>query len=157
MADDLPQLRDIHLPVEPSWWPPAPGWWILFALSLLVLVLLARRGSGRLRRVRRDRRVIDALARLEADWRRDGDDTRFAAALSEHLRRLSRLVRADAPALSGSAWIAFLDRHGDGFADVRDALVDAPYRPAARIDAARLYALVDRHTRRVLATELADV
>ena len=28
-------LRDIHLPEAISWWPPAPGWWIL--LSLLVI------------------------------------------------------------------------------------------------------------------------
>lgn len=156
MADDLPQLRDIHLPVEPAWWPPAPGWWILLALVILVLVIFFRRRPGR-RRARRDRLVVDALARLEADWRGDRDDARFVAALSEHLRRLSRLVRADAAALTGTAWIAFLDRHGDGFADMRDALVDAPYRPAATVDAASLYALVDRHTRRVLSTELADV
>ncbi|MBP6325901.1 MAG: DUF4381 domain-containing protein, partial [Dokdonella sp.] len=27
MNADGPQLRDIHLPPDPSWWPPAPGWW----------------------------------------------------------------------------------------------------------------------------------
>ena len=30
----LAQLADIRLPGEISWWPPAPGWWILAALVL---------------------------------------------------------------------------------------------------------------------------
>ena len=32
------QLRGLHLPTEPGWWPPAPGWWIL---AVLVFVLIA--------------------------------------------------------------------------------------------------------------------
>ena len=32
------QLRDIHLPPEPSWWPPAPGWWLLALLLVIYLV-----------------------------------------------------------------------------------------------------------------------
>ncbi len=35
----LSQLRDIHLPSEPSWWPPAPGYYIVFALGLLFFAL----------------------------------------------------------------------------------------------------------------------
>ena len=31
---DLSQLRDIHLPEAVPWWPPAPGWWMLFALVI---------------------------------------------------------------------------------------------------------------------------
>jgi hypothetical protein len=158
MAQDLPQLRDIHLPAEPSWWPPAPGWWIVSALVLaLVVFAFMRWQAPRRRRARRDRLIVATLVQHAAQWRRDGDDAHFVAALSEHLRRLSRVVRADAAALTGAAWIAFLDRHGDGFAAVGDALVDAQYRPAAPVDAAALYAVVEKHTRRVLATELADV
>ena len=28
-ADSLAQLRDIQLPEPISWWPLAPGWWVL--------------------------------------------------------------------------------------------------------------------------------
>ncbi|MDP7406676.1 MAG: DUF4381 domain-containing protein, partial [SAR324 cluster bacterium] len=28
--DPLAALRDVHLPPAVSWWPPAPGWWIIF-------------------------------------------------------------------------------------------------------------------------------
>ena len=36
--DPLSQLRDIHLPEPISPWPPAPGWWILLVLSILLIV-----------------------------------------------------------------------------------------------------------------------
>lgn len=33
-SDPLAQLRDIHLPEAVSWWPLAPGWWVLGALLI---------------------------------------------------------------------------------------------------------------------------
>lgn len=30
----LSQLRDLHLPEVPGWWPPAPGWWLLAVLAI---------------------------------------------------------------------------------------------------------------------------
>ena len=40
--DPLAALRDIHLPAEPGWFPPAPGWW-LAVLDVLALAALAVR------------------------------------------------------------------------------------------------------------------
>ena len=44
------ELRDIHLPTEISWWPLAPGWWIVIGLILLGIVIsifLYRRQQAR--------------------------------------------------------------------------------------------------------------
>ncbi len=36
----LSELRDLHLPAAVSPWPPAPGWWILLALFVLLIVVV---------------------------------------------------------------------------------------------------------------------
>ena len=38
----LDQLRDIHLPEPISWWPPAPGWWILAVASCALLAWILK-------------------------------------------------------------------------------------------------------------------
>ncbi len=35
--DPLSELRDIYLPDPISWWPPAPGWWVLMVLVVATL------------------------------------------------------------------------------------------------------------------------
>ena len=40
-SDPLAQLRDIHLPEAVSWWPLAPGWWILGATLVVGIIYLS--------------------------------------------------------------------------------------------------------------------
>ena len=39
-TDPLAELRDIHLPDAISWWPLAPGWWLLITISLVAIVYI---------------------------------------------------------------------------------------------------------------------
>ncbi|HEC17036.1 MAG TPA: DUF4381 domain-containing protein [Sedimenticola sp.] len=147
-AQPLP-LRDIHLPEPVSWWPPAPGWWGLLALILLLagLLFLGRRlyRRGRLRRAARK-----ALARLQAQYREHKDNRRLAADLSILLRRiaLSQFPREDVAGLTGADWLGFLDqglakthRQGGFSNGPGRVLAQAPYRPGTAVDAGALLEL----------------
>ncbi|MFN3843217.1 MAG: DUF4381 domain-containing protein [Rehaibacterium terrae] len=128
---NLPPLRDIHLPPEPGLWPPAPGWWVLIALALIVVVALARRTLRAWRR-RRRRRVL--LTEFDATLAAARDAAEEAAALSSLLRRAARLRDPAAAALAGEAWLRFLDGDDPRRAFSQGAgraLLDAPFRPAA--------------------------
>jgi hypothetical protein len=153
------QLRDIHVPPAPPFWPLAPGWWIVGAIVVALLawigVVLWRR--ERLRR--RRRRVIDALSLLERTLATERSAAGLAR-VSVLLRRLAltRFPRERIAALSGDAWLRFLDETGgDGrFADGPGrVLADGPYRRTlpADLDIAAFGVLVrdwvDKNTRRM--------
>lgn len=141
-APDGPALRDIHLPASPSWWPPAPGWWLLVALALL----LAAGGAWLWLRARRRRRYragilgqVDALAACHA-----GDPQALAAGLHQLLRRVARLHDPAAARLRGEAWRTVLasvpvDAHTlDRLLGLESAMYrPQPYDTTATLDAVR--------------------
>lgn len=143
-------LRDIHLPGAPSLWPPAPGWWVLAALLLALLAAgalwLLRRHRARVQR----RRLLEALAALETGLASERTPEALAR-IGELLRRvaLTRHPRREVAALSGGAWLRFLDATGGGgaFANgVGRILADGPYRRRLPpdLDVGALTALVRR-------------
>lgn len=151
-----PELRDIHLPDAPAWWPPAPGWWLL-AIALLVLAAFVVRWLVRRRRVHRWRKqVLSELDRIVAVHAEAGDRTRLAADLSALLRRMARIAEPEAVALRDNDWLDFLDARLPLAADevqpfrrgIGRALVEAPWRRADDVlghyDASALIALTRR-------------
>jgi len=142
------QLRDIHLPGELPFWPPAPGWWLLAVIVVALLswgVVLAVRQY----RIQGQRaRVMAALAQLETGLDRERTPAMLAS-ISILLRRLAlmRYPRERVAPLSGAAWLAFLDDSG-GEGRFRDGpgqvLASGPYQRAvpADLDVAGLSALV---------------
>jgi len=153
MEADAPVLKDIHLPGAPGLWPPAPGWWVLGALLLVVVIFCLWKLHNNYKKARREKAIFAELRRVRADWLQHADAQRLCAELSHFLRRLSRLIEPRSAALNGGEWLAFLDRHGDGFVAHGSALTLAPYRPGLAVDVDGLYTLVERHVRSVLQKE----
>ena len=101
-------LRDIHLPAEPSGWPPAIGWWVLAAVLMVVVWYAGRWLLKRARKRRRVRLVLAELGRLERAHPLEQAKQRLTA-YSELLRRACRQFAPAALVLSGEAWLEFLD------------------------------------------------
>ena len=99
---DLSNLRDIALPPEVSLWPPAPGWWIVGVAALATMAILA---VAAIARHRRNAYRREALGQL---------DTVDPGSISTVLKRtaLAAWPREQVAALTGTAWLAFLDRTG---------------------------------------------
>ena len=97
------RLHDVHAGSAPAWWPPAPGWWVAFALVGIVLVLLAWR---RIRRRRRDAVILRLFDQAVAAA---GSPSQQVAAMSELLRRAARRKHAGADTLDGEDWLRCLD------------------------------------------------
>lgn len=126
-------IRGLHLPPEVGWWPLAPGWWVLIALSALLLVALARLIARRSRRNRARRAALKQLDLARRTYAADGDVTKLATRLSEILRRtmLAYAPRQDVAGLTGRAWVEWLDRDLDEPLFTRGAgreLLSLPYR-----------------------------
>lgn len=146
---ELP-LRDIHLPELISWWPPAPGWWLLTALTLALVVgivwwlrrRLARRRSGLFL-------ARNELQRLRTAWSEHGDPRRLTRELSTWLRRVSITLfpRREVASLTGAKWWQFLDEVAGTAvfgSEGGKLLAEAPYRASADIDVERLLLLCER-------------
>jgi hypothetical protein len=143
-----PQLRDIHLPLPPSWWPPAPGWWLLAVALLAISIFLVVYLYKKIRRRRWRKSVMAEFDRAVAVARDDG--AALATALSTFLRRLAMRTTPAAATLAGDAWLQHLDGRiaSDEFSTgVGRALIEAPYRAHAQFDAPALVALVRRTVR----------
>ena len=111
-------LQDIHLPADVSWWPPAPGWWILL-LVILATVFAVYRIVRRWRRrvvVRpackmARQELTSLLSRSGGESSGEHFNQQIARQLSALLRRLaiSLYEQEHVAGLTGSAWWRWLD------------------------------------------------
>lgn len=146
--DLLQQLRDIHLPADPVWWPPAPGWWLL-ALVVLGLTIWA---VQKLKAARR-RRAPLKLARqyyeeVYASFARgEIDGPAYLQATNELLKRLFVHGIGDDRARSANdeTWLTYLNEQSGSvsFTEGPGAqLGNQRFRPTPSADPDALHPLV---------------
>jgi hypothetical protein len=137
----LDALRDIVVPPPVSWWPLAPGWWVLL-LAIAVIAALVIRRAVRNRRANAYRRA--ALAQLR------GADS--PAEVNTILKRtaLAAFPRAGVARLAGPAWSDWLRETGgaDLDSEIADSLAMSSFHAQDRTDLAAVKAFAGRWIRR---------
>ena len=108
---DIP-LRPLHLPNPISWWPLASGWWIIIALSILIICLLCFRIRQKYKYNAPKRSALRVLKKIEVDYQLNKDHLAFIRKISELLRRtmLAYEPRCEIAGLTGDDWMKRLDQ-----------------------------------------------
>ncbi|MCM1323142.1 MAG: DUF4381 domain-containing protein [Acetobacter sp.] len=120
--NNLPEIRDIHIPDDVSIFPLAYGWWIILAILLLSLCCfwIIRKAI----KTSRKHYALKTLANISSD-------TPISAAIkiSELLKRICASKYKNALALYGEEWLMFLNQHSDTKLDGKAAnlLIYAPF------------------------------
>ena len=150
---ELP-LRDIHLPPAVSWFPPAPGWWLLLA-SLILTIIACVWWLRRYRRGNYRRLALRQLQQLEQQYQQHSDDRQLLQGLSRLLRQAAQLhyPGSACAGLVGNEWLQFLDQPlgGNDFSQgCGQPLAVGPYQAESpELDGSALLALGRRWLRRL--------
>ena len=136
----LQQLRDVHLPADVGWWPPAIGWWLLALILGWLLYRLARYWLAQYRQSRYKKQALLELDTYLLAWQQDDQDSAYLQAANGLLRRVC-LHLQDGQKLSaqiGQQWADNLNRYSKAQLDPESilALTHGAYRkqPAAEVE-----------------------
>ena len=122
MDNNLPELRDIHLPEGVSLFPIAYGWWlVLAAIILIILIMQFVLYMHRYSKSRYAIKLLHNISMLNVVY--------AAEQMSEILRRICIFKYKDATTLMGKDWLLFLNNHSKEKLNGRPAelLINAPY------------------------------
>ncbi len=152
--DPLSQLRDIHLPEAVTFWPPAPGWWVLLVLLLIGLAFVYRQAIIAMIQRRKLANVLEQLNDAHAHFTTQAQDAeqrnqaglKFLAEINSLLNRVVMVKYPDAPSekLSGNKWLEFLDSFdntSDFTQGAGSSLAEGVYQRTFDADADALVAL----------------
>ena len=157
-AELLEQLADIHLPGPVSFWPPAPGWWLLALLVIALLVWLTIKALDA-----RKQRQICAFALQELDkaygtfqTQQNSDPELLNQARLTFLNKFNAVLRRVAlwhfpqqniASLGGRAWVDFIREKGESTLltdEIAEALVEGRFKTHCDVDAEQLHQFGER-------------
>lgn len=130
-AQELAQLRDIHLPEPIGWWPLAPGWYLLLFLVIFCIAIIVLYSWRRYKNSVSKRQGLRLLNTYYSQYQNDQNSQLASARVSEILKRVALVYfpRAKVASLNGADWIQFLNETGKGidFNPIRYELLELPY------------------------------
>jgi hypothetical protein len=152
-TDPLSQLRDIHYPEPVSWWPPAPGWWLLAVFILLAISYAIYRFNLYRQANRYRHNAEQAIMDAHQQYIQNNKVVNFAQALNRILKRtaLAHYPEREFAGLSGQQWLVFLDKGLDDKAFSEGAgriLATAPYQQNSQVDVEALTSLCKKWVRK---------
>ena len=102
---DLSGLRDLHIPTEPNFWPPAYGWWVILLAVIGAFIL-----GGILFHIWHNLPVVYALRKLNKITAHQTNDLEYLKQISMLFKRVAIAVygRATVAPLSDQKWQDFL-------------------------------------------------
>lgn len=136
----LERLEDIHPAVEPSWWPPAPGWWLLGAVVLAAMALLCWKAWQRYRDWRRRRDLLRLLDAISNEHDPVEESPAYLAAVNALVRGVALRAFPDQACarLEGEEWVQFiqsrLPKDSGRDNDPLSVLALGPFQKQAKVD-----------------------
>jgi hypothetical protein len=116
MADpaSLQNLHDIVMPSPAPWWPPAPGWYLVFSGAAVVAAWFCWQRFRQWRADAYRRASLNELARIKG-LIDSGEREPAMRKLPELIKRTAMSVwpREQVAAMSGTGWLKFLDETGN--------------------------------------------
>ena len=128
----IDQLQDIHVVAEPSLWPPAPGWWFVGAVLLILLLVGLFRFVRKMKVRARRRRLLNELDQLAQTFDPHTQAADYLAALNRLFRgiALKAFPGSGCGRLEGEAWVSFIRARMESAGDLSglSALESGPYQ-----------------------------
>jgi len=144
-------IRDIHLPDSALWWPPAPGWWIVFILLVVIgFGFYIYKKTYFNRKLKKNIKL--ELSQYYLDFENTSNAQLLIQQLSALLRRVAlyRFKELSVAKMQGNEWLEFLDstlpdeqskqhlfKTGTG-----KIFLEGPYQPVIDNDVKPVYELV---------------
>lgn len=143
------ELRDIHVPTDPGYWPLAPGWWAIIIIALILAYFLFKK-IEKMRQINKVNKLMQQeLFTIRESYSKHNDKHKLAIDISNLLNRFVRHVLGDsnASSLTGNDWISYLNSRVQTqvFDDFKNELTKAQYSRKVDFDASRLFATVKNY------------
>jgi hypothetical protein len=146
----LEQLADIHLPAAVTYWPPAPGWWLLAALLLAIVTWAVQTVVRQIKQRKICAYALGELDKIHLEYNDDNRESEDAARLM-FVNRFNAVIRRVAlwhypnsgiASLGGVAWVDFIQEKGDSSGmteEISEAISQGRFKPRCDVDINQLY------------------